>query len=159
MMTINTRAILRNSFLLFVAALLSSTTAFAQATATSDTEAATTAPDVVHYSGTFVKKKAKTKGAFTIEQRGEKLVLILDREFSTKKAPDLKIYLSHMPIDKVDSKNALKNDAVFLTDLESRKGAQEYELPDEPDLSTIKTILIHCQKYDKLFGAASVTAL
>ncbi|GMQ82537.1 MAG: hypothetical protein BMS9Abin05_1991 [Rhodothermia bacterium] len=151
-MTTNTRAILRHTIFLFVTAVVASPIVFAQSTTT-------TAPETVQYSGTFVKKKAKTRGAFTIVQRGEKLILILDDEFSTKKAPDLKIYLSHMPVEMVDSKNALKNGAVYLADLESKKGRQEYELPDDLDLSTIKTILIHCLKYDKLFGAASVTTL
>jgi len=40
--------------------------------------------------------------------------------------------------------------------LKSNKGDQFYSLPPDLDLTAYKSIIIHCKKYTKLWGAASL---
>ena len=79
--------------------------------------------------------------------------IILDDDFATKKAPDLKIFLSRESLDVLTSKNALEN-AVFVAELKSNKGSQSYEINKDIDLSVYQTIIIHCEKYSVLWGGA-----
>lgn len=75
--------------------------------------------------------------------------------FSTRKAPDLKIFLSPQTVDRLSNRNA-ENGAVLIAPLKSPKGDQSYPLPADIDLTQFKSILIHCQKYTKLWGAADL---
>lgn len=101
-------------------------------------------------SNTWTKKSYAIKGTWKIE--GGQIELI---DFSTKKAPDLKIFLSTMPLDKITNKNALEG-AKLVIKLKSHKGDQSYTIPKGLDLSKYKTILIHCEKYSKLWGGAAL---
>lgn|GEM_PF-2242712 len=56
-----------------------------------------------------------------------------------------------MEINKI---NALA-DATVLHLLKSNKGAQVYVLPEETDLKSYKSLIIHCEEYTKLLGGTS----
>lgn len=112
-------------------------------------------PGVV-FSGSFVKKEKSTTGTFEIVREGGQLALVLSDGFKTKGAPDLQIYFSELDVELVDSERALERDAFKVADLSSRKGSQHYDLPADLDLSRFKSVLIHCLKYNLLFGAASL---
>jgi hypothetical protein len=101
-------------------------------------------------SNTWTKKSYAIKGTWKIEDGQIKLL-----DFSTKKAPDLKIFLSTMPLHKITNKNALEG-AKLVIKLKSHKGDQSYAIPQGLDLSIFKTILIHCEKYSKLWGGATL---
>ena len=95
------------------------------------------------------------KGSWTIEKEGDKTYVIMGDNFSTKKAPDLKIYFSKLDFDDVDEDNANSKDtSVFVAKLNSYKGAKKYEVPAGIDISAYKTIPVHCVKYTKYWGGS-----
>ncbi|HNF43870.1 MAG TPA: DM13 domain-containing protein, partial [Ferruginibacter sp.] len=59
--------------------------------------------------------------------------------------PDLRVYLSRemLPVDFID-----------LGALKATGGNQVYEIPGTPDLSQYKYALVHCRRYNHLFGWA-----
>ena len=100
-------------------------------------------------TGTWTKSNYSIDGGWRIEKIGDKLNVILDNDFATKKAPDLKIFFSKEPLDGLTSKNA-----VLVTELTSNKGSQSYVIDKDIDITTYQTILIHCEKYSVLWGGA-----
>ena len=105
--------------------------------------------------GTWTKKAQKIAGSWQIVERDGSRLLILDESFSTRKAPDLKIVLSPLAIDRVASKTALEGSRI-VAPLPEHKGRQEIRLPDDADLSEFKSVLIHCERYTKLWGGAEL---
>jgi hypothetical protein len=99
---------------------------------------------------TWTKKSYEAKGTWEITDGQIKLI-----DFSTKKAPDLKIFLSPHPLEIITNKNAI-NGAKLISKLESHKGDQTYTIPDDVDPSKYKTIIIHCEKYTKLWCGAAL---
>ncbi len=68
--------------------------------------------------------------------------------FSTSNGPDLKVYLSmaSSPLDFIS-----------LGDLKSTNGNQIYEISGTPDFTKYKFVLIHCERYNHLYGSAELT--
>ena len=101
-------------------------------------------------SGTWKKKANSIKGTWKIEDGKVKLT-----GFSTKGAPDLKIFLPPTEPGKLKSKNVTSG-AKLVAKLKSDKGDQTYALPKGVDLSIYKSIIIHCERYTKLWGVGSL---
>ena len=61
--------------------------------------------------------------------------------------PDLHVYISKevLPVNYID-----------LGRLQSVSGNQVYQIPGTPDFSQYKYALIHCQRYNHLFGSAEL---
>ena len=74
------------------------------------------------------------------------LTLVL-KNFSVNNGPDLHVYLSKevQPINFID-----------LGLLRSVSGTQVYNIPGNPDFSQYKYALIHCQRFNHLFGSAEL---
>lgn len=104
-------------------------------------------------SGEWVKKEQRISGAWAIESRADGSYLVLDENFKTKKAPDLKFVLSNKSVDQLTSSNALDGGKIVAL-LESNRGEQSYKLPD--DYADYTTLLLHCERYSKLWGATSI---
>jgi|GEM_PF-1186410 len=107
----------------------------------------------LYTGGSWVKKTKKTKGTFEIVDRNDVRVLLVHDDFSTPKGPDLKFVLSPLSAKEVKSKTALDG-GLILGELQRRKGAQEYTIPKSADLDSYKSLLVHCEKYTKLWSAA-----
>ena len=103
----------------------------------------------------WTKKGFAIAGGWSIVERDGKHFVLLDDSFKTKNAPDLKIFLSPLPLEEVHDDNATEG-SVFVGALRSAKGAQELEIPAGTDLQRFRTILIHCERYTKLWGGASL---
>ena len=101
-------------------------------------------------TGTWTKKNHSIKGTWTIENQ-----VVALKDFSTKSAPDLKIFLSPLEPHELTNKNATKG-ARLVAKLKSTKGNQSYALPEGVDLTKYKSIIIHCQRYSKLWSVASL---
>jgi len=101
-------------------------------------------------------KKYDIQGSYYIEKlnNGERH-LVLSENFKTKSGPDLKIFLSPLSLAEVNGNNAVEG-SYQLTELESTKPGQRFEIPDEVDLSKYKTVLIHCEEYSVLWGGAEL---
>ena len=107
-------------------------------------------------SGKWTKKSYNINGSWNISKSGETFTLVLDDEFKTKSAPDLKIFLSKKEIESLNSDNATK-DAVLVSALRKSSGRQEYVIKESIDLSAYKTILIHCEEYSVLWGVSNLS--
>jgi len=103
--------------------------------------------------GLWVKKSQKITGQWRIETRDGEFYLVLGDDFKTRNAPDLKFVLSNTAVADVRNKNAM-NGAIFIANLKSSSGAQSYKLPS--NFGDYSTLLLHCEKYTKLWGAAAI---
>lgn len=116
--------------------------------------AAMAAGKVLH-QGSWTKKGYAVEGQWKIVEDGGKHFVELDASFRTKNAPDLKLFLSPQNLDKVTGSNATQR-TVLVAKLKSNKGAQRYEIPAGTDLEKFITLLLHCEKYSKLWSAATL---
>ncbi len=113
------------------------------------------AEETVVVQGTWTKKTQKASGNWQIVETEEgQTVIKFDDAFKTKKAPDLKVFLSPKNGNEANNKNAQEG-ALFIGDLSSPKGAQSYEVPEGVNVSEYQSILIHCEAYTKLWSAGS----
>ena len=107
------------------------------------------------YTGYFEKRAKPISGTWTLADVDGKQVIRFNNDFKTKKGPDLKIFLSKKPI--ADLKKRPKFIAPVSLDLiDSIKGAQEYVVPDDINLDDFESILIHCEKYNILWGGFDI---
>ncbi len=105
--------------------------------------------------GVWTKKSFAVSGTWSIVEEGERRYVQLSDDFKTKNAPDLKIFLSNHSLSDANGKNATKG-AVLVGALPRVKGAVRLELPADVDVSKFATLLLHCEKYSKLWAAASL---
>ncbi|MEM9552745.1 MAG: DM13 domain-containing protein [Acidobacteriota bacterium] len=103
--------------------------------------------------GSWTAKGFDIDGSWSIVNEGSQAVLVLDEGFSTKSAPDLKIFLSPKPLAQLENRNATDG-AVLVARLKSNRGAQRYPLPG--DFASYVSLIIHCEKYSKLWGGADL---
>ncbi len=134
---------------LFVRAVLIVTALFATALVTSSDAYAE------GQGGTWTKKSQKIKGAWKIVETAEGRFLELDDAFKTRKAPDLKLFLSPLEAGEVNAKNATSG-SVLIAPLKKAKGAQRYELPVDLNLDDYQTLVLHCEAYTKLWGVSAL---
>ncbi|NOX83283.1 MAG: DM13 domain-containing protein [Alphaproteobacteria bacterium] len=119
-----------------------------------DTAVATKASELL-FSGVWTKKSFKSSGTWEIFSEGDKTFVKLSADFKTRKAPDLKIFLSPLAAKDTNGRNAA-NGSVLIAPLTSRSGEQIYEIPEGIDFADFKSILIHCEAYAKLWSAADL---
>ncbi len=106
-------------------------------------------------SGGWEKKSFASAGTWSIVERDGRKFVVLSADFSTKNAPDLKIFLSPKAGADLNGRNATEG-SVLIAPLASNKGAQEYEIPAGVDLSAYKSIIIHCEAYAKLWSVSAL---
>ena len=104
-------------------------------------------------SGSWTKKAQTIHGTWSIVEKDDGHYLVLSEDFKTRKAPDLKLILSNFSTAEAHNKNALMG-GVVIAPLKSAKGEQSYKLPD--NFSEFQTLLLHCEKYSKLWGVAQL---
>lgn len=105
-------------------------------------------------AGGFENQEYDIRGSWTIETREDGRYLVLSEDFRTRRGPDLKIFFSSDSADNVTGDNAA--DGFFLTALDSNRGAQEYRLPEDLDLADYASVVIHCERFSKLWGAGNL---
>lgn len=109
----------------------------------------------VSHSGSWVEKSYEVEGKWEIVKKGEANVLMFDDDFDTKKAPDLKIFLSKLSYEQVSKKNAISGSAL-IAELKEYEGKQEFVIPAGIKISEYKTLLIHCQEYGVLWSVSKL---
>ncbi|MEO1015665.1 MAG: DM13 domain-containing protein [Pseudomonadota bacterium] len=107
-------------------------------------------------SGVWTKASFRSSGTWSIVERGGDRYVVLDEDFRTRRAPDLKIFLSPNEAGSITGDNATDG-AVLVAELSSNRGAQAYKLPADVDLSQYQSIIIHCEAYSKLWSTASLS--
>ena len=106
-------------------------------------------------SGGWRKKSFSVAGNWTMSSENGVTRVNLDNQFSTKNAPDLKIFLSPLSPDELTGRNATQG-SLLVSPLQSNRGAQSYTVPAGTNLSRYKTILIHCEAYSKLWSVSAL---
>jgi hypothetical protein len=102
---------------------------------------------MVKYSGTFSgTDNQQVTGEAKIYFINNKYQLKLEN-FQTDNGPDLKVYLS---------KRDRPNEFISLGDIKSTNGNQVYEITVTPDFTMHKYVLIHCERFNHLFGRAEL---
>jgi len=106
----------------------------------------------------FIKKRYSIKGEWSlVESEDGKAQIRFSENFKTKGGPDLKVYLSKITIDDLNSESASK-DTRSIGVLKSKSGAQIYTLPDDINLSEYKSVIIHCEAFSVLWGGFDLPA-
>ena len=105
--------------------------------------------------GNWTKKNYSVSGEWSIVTKDDGTYVLLDEDFKTRSAPDLKIFLSKKRADDLTNRNATDG-AVRVVKLKSAKGAQAYKLPADLDLSEFQSILIHCERFSKLWAVSAL---
>lgn len=109
----------------------------------------------VLFQGTWTKKGFDIAGQWQIVEENGKVFVELDAAFRTKDAPDLKIFLSPLPLSELNNRNATEG-ALLVGPLSEHHGAQRLAVPAGTQLGRYKTIALHCEKYSKLWGGAGL---
>ncbi len=97
-------------------------------------------------SGTFVGVGHTVSGTAAIYESAGKKTVLLD-PFASQNGPDLKVYLS---------KDEKASSYISLGKLKSVDGKQSYEIPDNPDVTTYKYVLVWCEQFTVIFGKAEL---
>ncbi len=88
----------------------------------------------------------KVSGQAKVYMKKAKYFLALEN-FSTTNGPDLKVYLSQS--NKPDV-------FISLGDLKSTNGNQVYDITGTLEITQFKYALIHCEKFNHLYGTAEL---
>lgn len=89
----------------------------------------------------------KVSGQAKIYLSNNQYMLKLEN-FISSNGPDLKVYLS---------KASSPSDFISLGALKSTNGNQVYEIFGTPDFLQYRFVLIHCERYNHLYGSAELT--
>ena len=114
-----------------------------------------TAQDEVIKEGRFISKGYRISGNFQLVKTERGIKIVLDERFRTNNGPDLKIFLSKDNHRVINNNNADLGVKVGL--LKSNQGYQEYYLNPRVDISRYKTLIIHCERFSKLWGVADIS--
>lgn len=102
---------------------------------------------VLKYQGSFSGiGSERVSGQAKIYLQNGKFTLALEN-FSTTNGPDLKVYLSQQ---------AEPNNFIKLGDLKSTNGNQLYNISGMPDFTKYRFVLIHCERFNHLYGTAEI---
>jgi hypothetical protein len=107
--------------------------------------------------GQFHKADKAGKGTATIYRlaNGKRVLRLTD--FAVDNGPDLHVRLIAAN-DAKDTASVAKTDHVELGKLKGNKGSQNYDVPDNVDLSKYKVVSIWCNRFSVNFAAAPLTA-
>ena len=106
--------------------------------------------------GEFHNADKAGKGTATIYQlaNGKRVLRLTD--FSVDNGPDLHVRVIAAD-DAKDTASVAKTDFVELDKLKGNKGSQNYDVPENVDLSKYKAVSIWCNRFSVNFAAAPLT--
>ncbi|MGF1543740.1 MAG: DM13 domain-containing protein [Parvularculaceae bacterium] len=132
--------------------------AFAPAAAQDAAEtSAEAAGETLLHSGSWTKPRRgyDASGTWSIVERDGSRYVVLSDDFRTQRAPDLKLFLSPQQPGDITGKNATDG-AALIAPLSSPRGGQTHEIPADIDLASYTSIIIHCQKFSKIWSVAAL---
>jgi hypothetical protein len=106
--------------------------------------------------GQFHKADKAGSGTATIYQLADGKRVLRLTDFSVDNGPDLHVRLIAAD-DAKDTASAAKADHLELGKLKGNKGNQNYDLPENMDLSKYKVVSIWCNRFSVNFAAAPLT--
>src|SRR3954454_8507041 len=106
-------------------------------------------------AGRFHSVAHETHGTATIQdiggRRGPRLT-----EFATSNGPDVRVYLV-ATTDASDNETVTNAGFVELGKLKGNQGDQNYDVPDDLDLSQYRAVTIWCRRFSVNFATAPLT--
>ncbi|MGH9703409.1 MAG: DM13 domain-containing protein, partial [Candidatus Acidiferrales bacterium] len=124
------------------------------AAASSPTGSSSLAPNAL-LTGTFHNGAHDTLGTASIYQGdGGKKILRLTN-FKTSNGPDVHVYLVAAP-DATDSDMVKKAGFIDLGSIKGNEGNQNYNIPEDANLSTHRAVTIWCARFNVNFGTAPI---
>jgi len=106
-------------------------------------------------TGRFHSVAHETHGTATIQDVGGRRVLRLT-DFATSNGPDVRVYLV-ATTDASANKTVTKAGFVELGKLKGNEGDQNYDVPDDLDLSRYRAVTIWCRRFSVNFATAPLT--
>ncbi len=103
----------------------------------------------------FVKRHYSISGNATLVETETGTEIVFSEDFETRSGPDLKVYLSKLPLAQLEDKSVDKN-SLKIGVLKSKQGAQSYSLPQGVSLDEYKSVVIHCEAFAKLWGGFDI---
>ena len=103
--------------------------------------------------GEFHKADKAGSGTATIYQLTDGKRVLRLTDFAVDNGPDLHVRLIAAD-DAKDTASVAKTDYVELASLKGNKGSQNYDVPENVDLSKYKTVSIWCNRFSVNFAAA-----
>ncbi len=85
---------------------------------------------------------------------GQRIVRVED--FKVTNGPDLYVYLSGHPAPR-NSGQLHQGSALEVARLKGNIGNQNYPLPANVDISTVKSVVIYCKQFSVIFSTAELT--
>lgn len=92
-------------------------------------------------------------GSARIYQQGSQFVLRFE-DFSVTNGPDLHVLLTRHPSPA--SRGDIGEDYIDLGSLKGNMGNQNYEIPDDVDLSDYQSVVIYCVPFHVIFATATL---
>lgn len=109
----------------------------------------------LNYKGKFKKKSYKISGAWALlEIEGHQVISFHDN-FKTENGSDLKLVLSKKSIKRLD-KNPEFKAPISLGLIKSTSGDQHYIVPKSVNLEDYKSVLIHSEANNVLWGGFDI---
>ncbi len=120
------------------------------------------AQPVVVSEGPWQTIDYEVSGKWKIVRDGAEHRVELGADFETKNGPDLHILLSKKRLDQITNENATDQALIVgllkttddSTFFKKMKGPQSLPLPPGVNLSSYRTILIHCVKFSHLWAGS-----
>ena len=97
--------------------------------------------------------RASLKGGWRLVEADGRKYIEFSEDFRARSAPDLKLFLSPLEASAVTGGNATEA-SVRLGLLKSNTGVQRFEIPADTDLEKIRSVVVHCEQYSKLWGTS-----
>jgi hypothetical protein len=105
-------------------------------------------------AGTFVSREHHTTGTARVVRLPDGQVIVRLEGFETSNGPALFVYLSQNPAD--GSRAAFDDEFVDLGALKGNIGDQNYVVPDGVDATAYTSVVIWCDRFNAVFGAADL---
>jgi hypothetical protein len=106
-------------------------------------------------SGRFVSREHHTAGVVRVIARADGRRTVRLEGLDTSNGPDLYVYLSANRADGPEG--GFDDDYVSLGRLKGNQGDQNYEVPAGADVRRLGTVVIWCDRFNAVFGAADLT--
>jgi len=104
-------------------------------------------------AGQFHSVAHETHGTATIQDVGGGRRVLRLTEFATSNGPDVRVYLV-AAADAGDNETVTKAGFVELGRLKGNEGDQNYEVPDDLDLTRYRAVTIWCRRFSVNFATA-----
>ena len=107
-------------------------------------------------TGRFHSVAHETRGTATIQDVGGGRRILRLTEFATSNGPDVRVYLVAAP-DAADNQTVTTAGFVELGKLKGNQGDQNYDVPDDLDLTHYRAVTIWCRRFSVNFATAPLT--